>query len=553
MPPENPVGTASSGSVPHPDRSPDRDPSVNRTTIARRAGLVALGTLASRILGAVRDAVIAASFAVGATDAFFVAFTIPNALRVLLGEGAVSGAFVPVFTEVRERHGLERARRFFAALSGAMLVVLLVVTVIGIVAAPTLVTLYAAGYRSDPARFDVTVTLTRLVFPYIFLMGIAALGVGALNAMQRFLVPAFAPTLLNVAMIAAPFLLVPVATSFGMPAIAALAFGALLGGVLQMLAQFPPLARVSLLAWPRFDFRDPFVRKAFRLLVPLLAGLGVYQLNVMLSRLFASFLPAGSQSYLYYGQRLVEIPQGMFALAIATATLPTLSALQSRGDHEEVRRLFRYSLRLSLFVALPASVLLFLLAEPTVAVVFGRGHFEAREIAETARSLRWQAIGIWAVAAVRTTVPVFHAYNDTRTPVVASALNLGVFVLASFLLMRPMEHAGIAAAISFASIAQLAALLVLLRRRTGSIGLGEVARSLGKAAVASAIAGAFGFVVTELADFSRGGNDPRNIATLLVAIGGAALVYLGTAHALRADELGDVTLALRRRLRRGKP
>lgn len=520
---------------------------AQRTTLTRRAGVVAAGTLTSRILGAARDAVIAATFAVKSTDAFFVAFTIPNALRVLFAEGAASAAFVPVFSEVKEKEGIDRARVFLGAMAGAMIVLLLVVTVIGVAAAPGLVTLYAAGYLKDPHRFAMTVHLTRIVFPYIFLMGLSALAMAALYAMKRFTVPAFAPALLNIALIAAPFTLIGFAKMFGFAPIAALAIGALIGGALQLAVQLPALARIGVLVRPRIDFGDPYVRKALRLLVPLLAGLGVYQLNVMLSRLFASFLPAGSQSYLYYAQRLVEIPQGMFALAIASATLPTLSELRNRGDLAEVRRVFRYGLRLSLFVAVPSSVALWVLAEPTVAVLFGRGKFDTMEILQTARALRWMAVGVWAVASVRTVVPAFHSQNDTRTPVVASAVNLVVFVSLSAILMRPMQHAGIAAAISAAAAVQLATLLGRLRLRTGRLGLSEVARSLVRTGTASAIMGAAVYALAQLGRWDRGGNDPRNIGVFAACLAVGACVYLICARALGCEELGDLVGALRRR------
>ena len=528
--------------------SEDGAPGGERAAIARRAGVVATGTLLSRILGAARDAVIAAVFAVTATDAFFVAFTIPNALRALLGEGAVSGAFVPVFSEVREKEGMERARRFYAGLSGVMLLVLALVTVAGVVAAPWLVTLYAAGYEGE--RFEETVLLTRIVFPYIFLMGVAALGMGALNSLRRFAVPAFAPALLNVALIAAAFVLVPMVLELGWPAIAALSVGALVGGLLQVLAQFPELKRVGLLSLPRRGLTDPYVRKAFRLMVPLLAGLGVYQVNVMLARLFASFLPEGSQSFIYYGQRVVEIPQGMFAFAIASAALPTLSTLHSRGLTEEVKETFAYGLRLNLFVAVPATVALVLLAEPTASVLFGRGAFDAWHIRETARSLAWQAAGVWAVASVRTVVPMFHAYNDTRSPVLCSAVNLVVFTGVGLGLMQTWNHAGIAAAFSAAAAAQLLALLWLLRRRVGPLGLGDVARSAARMSVAAAAMGVVVWQLARLGDWSEGGNDPRNIGVYVGTVVAGGLVYALVARVLGAPELGDVLGAVRRRARR---
>lgn len=517
--------------------------------IVRRAGIVAAGTLTSRILGAVRDAVVAAVFALGATDAFWLAFTIPNALRVLLGEGAVSAAFVPVFTEVQERAGRERAKAFFENLVGAMAVVLLAVTAVGVAAAPWIVKAYAFGFQRDRALFETTVALTRLLFPYIFLMGISALMMGALHARKRFAAPAFAPALLNVSLIASAFLLVPLVVSRGFPAIFALAVGALLGGALQIVAQAPSLRREGLLVRPSVGFGDIYVRKCARLMVPLLAGLGVYQLNVLLSRLFASFLPTGSVSYLYYGQRLAEIPQGMFALAIASAALPSLSDAVAKGYEAEAKRLFRHALRLSLFVAVPAGIALMVLAEPVVTVFFGRGQYDAYAIEETARSFVWQAAGIWAVASVRTIVPMFHAHNDTRTPVLASALNLVTFVALSLTLMGPMQHAGLALATTAASVAQLVALLWLLRRRSGDLGFSELSSSLAKILAASSAMGIVVAVGASFGNWGLGGNDPRNLLVFVVTAMLGLAVYLGVAAALRAPELEDLRNAVRRRMR----
>jgi putative peptidoglycan lipid II flippase len=517
--------------------------------IVRRAGIVAAGTLFSRILGAVRDAVVAAVFALAATDAFWLAFTIPNALRVLLGEGAVSAAFVPVYAEVRQRDGAARAKAFFRNLLGVMSMVLIAVTTIGMIAAPWIVKAYAWGFQRDAALFETTVSLTRLVFPYIFLMGLSALMMGALFASKRFAAPAFAPALLNVALIGAALLLAPVFVQLGSLAIFALAFGALLGGVLQVIAQAPSLAKEGLLVSPKLGFEDRYVRKCGRLMVPLLAGLGVYQLNVLLSRLFASFLPTGSVSYLYYGQRLAEIPQGMFALAIASAALPSLSDAVANRDEDEAKRLFRHALRLSLFVAIPAGVALVILAEPAVTVFFGRGRYDAIAIGETARSFVWQAGGIWAVASVRTIVPMFHAHNDTRTPVVASALNLVTFVALSLALMGPMQHAGLAAATTAAAVVQLAALLVLLRRRTGELGMDELGGSVARVLGASAAMAIVVWAGARLGTWERGGNDPRNLAVFAGTVLAGGATYLAVAAALGASELHDLKEALRRRVR----
>lgn len=521
-----------------------------RASLTRNAGIVAAGTLVSRVLGAARDAVFAACFPVEGTDAFFVAFTIPNALRGLLADGAVSSAFIPTYTDVRAKEGDEAAKTFYARLSGAMLAVLALVSLVGVVAAPALVTAYAEGYADDPELFASTVTLTRIVFPYIFFMGAAALGTGILNAHARFAVPALAPALLNVALIAAPFVLVGPAVAMGLPPIASLAIAAIVGGVLQMVAQWPTLARLGAFSRPQIDLSDVRVRRALALLGPLAIGLGIYQVNVMLSRLFTSYLPSGSQSYLYYGQRLVEIPQGMFALAIASAALPTLADLHARGKTDELKKVFAFALRSSLFIGVPATVALVVLAEPIVAVLFQRGAFERHDALETARSLAWQGAGVWAIACVRVVVPMFYAHGDTRTPLAGSATNLVAFVALALGLRGAMGHAGIAVAISAAGVVQLAVLLVLLRRKLGRLGLGAVAVSALRIGVAAAAMGATGIGVAHFGTWAAGGNDLRNVAVLAGALVLAGLAYVIVLAVLRAPELDDVLAALRRRVRR---
>jgi putative peptidoglycan lipid II flippase len=518
--------------------------------VATRAGVVAAGTLVSRLLGVVRESVIAACFPAAWIDLWVVAFTIPNTLRGLLAEGAASAAFVPVYSELRAREGEARAREFHARAVGAMVLVLAIVSLAGVFAAPALVVAFASGYLDDAARYDATVGLTRLVFPYIFFMGMAALSAGALNAHQRFAVPALAPALLNVALIAAPFTMVPVAIALGLPAIGALGLGALVGGALHVVAQWPALAAVGLLQRPRLVLADPAVRRAMRLLVPVAAGLGVYQLNLMLSRTLASWLPEGAQTYLWFGQRLVEVPQGMFAMAVATAALPALSDLRARGEHEALRRTFREAFRTMLFVALPASVMLWALAEPIVTVLFQRGQFARADAVEAARSLAWQAAGVWAIASVRVVVPVFHAHGDTRTPVAASALNLGAFAALGIGLSRTLGHVGIAVAISAAGAVQLVVLVALLRRKLGRLGMSEVLASALRIAAASAAMAA-----TAMAIASRGrwddGADLQDILVLAAALVGGGAAFAAAAWALRAPELRALIGAIRRRFRRG--
>lgn len=519
-------------------------------TLARRAGIVGAGTLTSRVLGLARDMVVAAVFQAAATDLFFLCFTIPNALRMLLGEGAIASAVVPVFAEIRSTEGEEPARIYFAKISGLFLILLTVVSAGGVAAAPLLARLYATGYVDDPERFADVVKLTRVVFPYIFFMGMAALGMGGLNALRRFAVPAFAPALLNVALIGAAFFLVGPAVDLGLPLVGALALGALIGGALQWLVQWPAQRSAGLLRWPSIDLKHPGVRKTLRLMVPMLAGFGVYQLNTMIGRSLLTFLPTGSQSYIWYGQRMVEIPQGMFALAIAAAALPSLSELRATGDFDRLRRMFGDALRLNLFLALPATVALVVLAEPIVAVVFGRGAFSRAHVLETVDSLRWQAAGIWAIASVRAVLPMFLAYHDTRSPVIASATNLLIFAPTAWFLMWELDHVGVAIALSLAGIAQLSMLLVMLRHKVGRLGLRAVSGGALKSLAASLAMGGYLYGMTGLSDWSRGGNDPKNIAVLAAAVIAGALIYAGCSWLLGSRELGYILAGVRRRIRR---
>jgi putative peptidoglycan lipid II flippase len=517
-----------------------------REALAGRTAVVAGGTLVSRVLGLVRESVMAAYFDAAMIDLFVVAFTIPNTLRGLFAEGAAAAAFVPVYSELRAKEGAARAKEFHARASGVLMIALVVLSVIGVLAAPVLVTAFASGYLDDPVRFEQTVALSRWTFPYIFFMGMAALSAGALNANRRFAVPALAPALLNVALIAAPLTMIPVAIAVGLAPIGALAIGALAGGLLQVIAQWPALARAKLWVAPRPTLSDPAVRKAIRLLGPVAAGLGVYQINLMLSRTLASWLPEGSQAYLWFCARLVEIPQGMFAIAFATALLPTLSDFVARGEHDELRRTFAFATRSMLFVALPAAALLVVLAEPLVVSIFMHGAFGREEAVATARALAWQGAGVWAIGTVRVVVPFFHAHGDTRTPVLASALNLVVFAALGVALSGPMLHAGIAAAISAAGAVQLAMLVVMLRRKMGPLGLRDVAVSALRTGAASAAMAVAAWGIARMGRWDDGA-DLRDYALLAAALGAGALAYLAAARAMRAPELDAVIAKLRRR------
>lgn len=515
--------------------------------ITGRAGIVALGTLASRILGLGRDLVLAAMFSRGATDAFMVAFTIPNTLRQLLAEGAVQTAVLPVLTKTREQDGPDEARRFFAATRGVSLAALTLVSAGGVLFAEPIVGLFAAGFRTSPAEFDLTVRLTRWLFPYIFFMGTAALGAAALNSERRFVVTAFAPGLLNVSSIVCALALPAWFSSRGDDPIFAMAVGALVGGVLQVAAQWPSLIAARYFDRPRFDPMHPRLREALRRMGPVLLGLGIYLADVVVARRFLSELGLGAQTYFGFALRLCDFPQGIFVMAIQTAALPSLAALAARRDQAELESTYAFGVRLTLFVAIAATALFVGLSEPIVALLFQRGKFDAVAAHETGRALVAQGLGIWMVALVRQLVSVYFAIGDTKTPVIVSLIDFAAFVALAIGLRGPMGHVGVGLAVTGSSAVQVTLLYVGLGRHLRSRRGGEILRSAGRtlgAAVTGAAAGrgAAAALSTVLAGTS--------LSSLLPGAGAAlvfVLAFLCAARLLGSEELAMIADVVRRR------
>jgi putative peptidoglycan lipid II flippase len=520
-----------------------------RSRLVARAGVVGAGTLASRVLGLLRDMVLAAVFDRDATDAWWVAFTIPNALRQLLGEGAVSSAVVPVLSEKLATDGDEAGRVFFARMRGASLVALAVVSVLGVVFAGPLTELFAGGYRARPGQLERTAMLTGFVFPYIFFVGSAALGMAALNAKRRFAVAAFAPGLLNVALLAACLGLPGVLAARGRDPILALAAGALVGGALQVVAQWPALRAIGYAGAPRLQL-DADVRKVFRRLGPLALGVGVYYVDLVLSRRFLSDLGPGAQSYFSWAMRLCDFPQGIFVMALSTAALPSLSTLAARGDRAELAKTWAHGMRLALFVAVPASAALLALGEPIVVALFQRGAFDASAAHETARALFWQGGAIWTVAAVRQIVPAFYALGDTRTPVAVSAIDLGAFIALAVGLKGPMGHVGISIAVAGSSAVQMALLLVGLRRRMGTILGGTLVRSAARTAAASGVAAVAGWGIARLLTPEGPAGGVARALPGMAGLTGFAGVFLAVAWGMRSPELEEIARTVRRRFGR---
>lgn len=521
--------------------------SDERSKLAGRAGIVGLGTLLSRVLGLGRDIALAACFSREATDAFFVAFTIPNALRQLLGEGAVSSAVVPILTTTIEKEGDEEARSFFAKTRGLSLLALTIVTILGVFFARPLTELFAGGFHSREGQFERTVAMTRLVFPYIFFMGTAALGMAALNAKKRFAVAAFAPGLLNVAFMVGAFALPPIFISCGWDPSISIAVAALVGGLLQVVAQWPALLRIGYLTAPKWDLSDPRVREIGKRMAPMMLGIGVYYIDLVISRRFLSELGEGAQSYFTWAMRVCDFPQGIFVMAISTAALPSLSSLAAKNEGDELRKTFSLSMRLSLFVAIPASVALMFLSEPLIVALFQRGAFTAESAHETARALVWQGGAIWTVAAVRQLVPMFYALGDTRTPVWVSGGDLIVFVVLAFALRNSFGHVGVSMAVAGSSAAQMILLAWMLKKKLGQMEEKEIALSMAKATIAAVGAGLIAWFISEI----HFGNGP--LARLLPGVLSGVVflaVFIALSKLFKSAELATMTGGLTRRLAR---
>ena len=451
------------------------DRSKEQKQISKATGVLGGATLLSRVAGLVRDMVVATVYGASmVTDAFFVAFTIPNLLRRFFAEGSLTAAFIPTFTDVLHREGTEEARRVVRICWTLLLVVLLCVTVIGVLSSPVLVKFIGYGFTGTAGKMALTDLLNRLMFPYILFVSLVALFAGVLNVSGHFLLPAISPVLLNISMILSALVLAPRLEE----PILALAYGVLLGGVLQFVLQIPVLYRHGYDLRPNFSFNHATVRKIVKLMLPGVLGVAIYQVNIIVTRLMASFLQEGSVSWLYYGQRLFEFPQGVFVVSLAQALLPTMSRQVSSDDIEGFGDSLRFALILIFLITIPAGLGLILCSEAVYSLFFMRGSFLAFDVSQSALALVWYAPGLLFVGISRIIVPCFYAMKDTRTPVIISFWTLMVNIVAGLGLMQLMSHAGLALALTLASIFNALTLIVILRKRIGNLKLNHVFRTV---------------------------------------------------------------------------
>ena len=419
-------------------------------------------TLISRILGFVRDLVIARIFGAGlATDAFFVAFKLPNLLRRLFAEGAFSQAFVPILAEYKNRRGEADARLLVDHVAAFLALALFVVTLIGVLAAPAIIYITAPGFAQTPGKFNLTVDLLRITFPYIFFISLTAFAGGILNTYSRFSVPAVTPALLNLSFISFALWGAP---HFD-PPVTALAWAVFAGGIAQLALQVPFLARIGMLPRFRFSLKDEGVWRVLRQMAPAVLGVSIGQVSLVINVIFASFLVTGSVSWLYYADRLMEFPVGLLGVALGTILLPSLSKHYADRSTDEYSGLLDWGLRLTLLLAAPAAAALALLAVPLVTTLFHYGEFGAGDVFATRRAVMAYSVGLIGLVMVKVLAPGFYARQDIRTPVRIALVTLGFTQVMNFAFIWPLQHAGLALAIGLGACINAALLLRGLLQR----------------------------------------------------------------------------------------
>ena len=520
--------------------------------LARSAGLISIATMASRLLGVAREMVLAAFFGAGSgieMDAFNVAFRVPNLLRDLFAEGAMTAAFVPTFTRTLTTRGREAAWRLGNQVINALLIVTGTLVVIGIVFAYPITHAIAPGFAAVPGKLELTTKLTRIMLPFLTTVAAAVAMMGMLNSLRRFFIPALSPAMFNVATIVCAFTLIPVMNELGLPRIAAIAIGTLLGGLGQMALQWPVLRREGFRYRPVLDFKDPELREVLRLMGPGTLGLAAVQINVFVNTYLATS-QQGAVSWLSVAFRLMYLPIGLFGVSIATAALPEIARRANAGDLAGMRRSISGALRLMLMLNVPATVGLIALAQPIVALLLQRGRFTAADTVATAAALMFYAPGLLAYSAVKIASPSFYSLRDSRTPVTVSVISVLANLAINLVLVRLMGFRGLALGTALAATFNAGTLLWLLRVRLGGLEGRRVAVSFAKITCASIVMGIAAHYTSQslAARLPPSGSLWRAIElSAAIAVGIAILV--GSARLLRIAEFDEAFGRVLRRLR----
>ncbi len=540
----------------------------NKLHILKHAGIITSITLLSRIFGYFRDQRI--TYLLGTlpvSDAYTVAYRIPNLLRRLVAEGAMTASFIPVFTHLMEEEGREKVWDFANKFFWTMALVLTGLAMMGILFSPLFIDLVASGFRHKPS-YQLTIYLNRIIFPYVFFIGLAALASAILNSFHSFAVPASTPIVLNISIITFSF----VAFRFQEPAVA-LAIGVVVGGLLQLLVQIPQLRKQGMTFRFGISFRHPSIRKVGRLMLPVFFGVGVAQIGLIIDTQFASYLFAGAQASLYVADRVMELILGGYAISVATVILPMLSHQAAANQIGEMKKTLAFCLRIVSFIAIPSSVGLIVLRRPIIEVLFQHGKFNAQSTAITAPPLMFFALGLSAFALIKVVVPAFYSLHDTKTPVKIAAVALSFNLISNFLVSRPdhvegfmsyvfeffgsvarllhvpsLQNGGLALSTSLAAYINLVCLVYVFQKRHGRFVNREVMTSMVKAAVASVAMGVVCWMVIRIPGWYNHQHFSKQLVALFITLALGTAAYFALAMLMRCPELEEVWgIAVRRR------
>lgn len=557
-----------------PNNSPMHEPpsqtQQNKLHILKHAGIITSITLVSRILGYVRDQRI--TFLLGtlpASDAYTVAYRIPNLLRRLVAEGAMTASFIPVFTHLLKEEGREKVWEFANKFFWTMAFVLTGLAVVGVIFSPFFIDLVASGFRHKPS-YDLTVYLNRIIFPYVFFIGLAALASAILNSFHSFAVPAATPIALNISIITLSFF----AFRFQEPAVS-LAIGVVLGGLLQLLIQIPQLRKHGMTFHFGVSLTHPSIRKVARLMFPVFFGVGVAQLGLIIDTQFASYLFAGAQASLYVADRVMELILGGYAISVATVILPMLSQQAAENQIADMRKTLAFSLRIVSFIAIPSTVGLIVLRRPIIEVLFQHGKFNAQSTMITAPPLMFFAFGLCAFALIKVVVPAFYSLHDTKTPVKIAATALSFNLISNFLVSRPehvegslrhvfgffagiantfhipsLQNGGLALSTSLAAYINLSILVYVFQKNHGRFVTREVLISVFKAALSSLAMGLVCWYVIRIPGWYTGQHFAKQVVAFTITLGLGTAAYFGLAMIMRCPELEEVWgIATRRKVK----
>jgi putative peptidoglycan lipid II flippase len=539
-----------------PSAGPADARATSSSRLARSAGVISIATMGSRLLGLARDTVLAYFFGAGrAMDAFNVAFRIPNLLRDLFAEGAMSAAFVPTFTRYLTLRNKEEAWRLGSTVINALLLATGLLAVLGIVFAEQLVRLLAADYALVPGKFELTVSLTRVMWPFLTLVALAAACMGMLNSLRRFFIPAFSPAMFNIGTILCVVVLVPIFRSLGVSLIMAVAIGTLVGGLGQIAIQWPSLRREGFRYRLVFNPRDEGLREILVLMVPAVVGLAAVQVNVLVNTMLASRGGHdGPVTWLLYAFRLMYMPIGLFGVSIATAALPSISRHAAREDTSAMRGTLSSGIRMMLMFNVPATAGLIALASPIVALLFERGRFTPADTAATAAAVVFYAPGLVGYSAVKIAVPTFYALQTSRVPVAVSVCTVLVNVVLNLILFDVMGYRGLALGTAIAALFNASVLLWILRRRLDGLDGRRLATAFVKIAIASVVmAAAAWYADVALHDLIAGERTIPRLLRLTLTIGAAVGVLALMARILRIHEFAQAVRAVTQRLVGGAP